>query len=121
MGIYTKGEAHIGLNKKKNKKKIIDGLSNIDDWIKEQLGEKSFDTNLYNIHYDSSTCSILVYFDSGRYQNAEWQMEMIRDFVIDKYLDDIDDISIDLWSEAGGIHLCGREELDYWVKDNKED
>ena len=119
MGIYTKGEAYIGLNKKINKKKIIDGVSNIDDWIKEQGVELPFDTNLYNIHYDSSVRTILVYFDSSRYLNAEWQMDMIRDFLIDKYLDDIDDISIDLWSEAGGVHLCGREELDEWVKDNK--
>jgi len=99
MGNYTKGTFYVEFSESTKPKK------NELELIKKFI-EKRHKNSHYNINsLNGDNGSWTIEFDSDRYINCEWQMEQIRDYIISKHKNSLEEISADLFEQADGLYM----------------
>ena len=93
MGVFGTVEIMIHCESKKSAEKVFEALTDekMSEFIKENSDFETFHFGMDSIDSDSET--VYVNISSGRVQNAEWQGEMVRDFLVANFKDDVYEIT----------------------------
>ncbi len=110
MGVFGQVELMIECESSEVAETIADDLeAKVKAFLNETLKEKSFHLSFDDVGGDD-TC-ITVNLSSGRVQNATWQGEMVRDYLLAKHKEDICSINGEVITPESYL---------YWDKDDEE-
>jgi hypothetical protein len=88
MGQYGEVSLHIECEDYKVADKITDTLEeDVKDFIRTEKGKDNFNFSIDEIGGDDTCIEVLI--SSEKYQNAEWQGEMIKEYLIAKHKDSV--------------------------------
>ena len=91
MGVFGTVEIMIHCESEESGQKVFDAINNdsMTEFIKTKTDEP-FDFFMEDASVDGET--VYVNLSSGRVQHAEWMGEQIRDFVVEKFKEDVYEI-----------------------------
>ena len=95
MGVFGQVEVMIQCNSEEIADKIAENLEeNVIEYIQNNTEHKLFHLEFNDM--DSNDGTIIIQISSDRVQNATWQGEMVRDFLLKEHKEDIESISGDV-------------------------
>ena len=93
MGQYAQGKVWARFDTDEAAGNYADDVENFEDYLAKVM-IKDFDTNI--IDFETTGNEISIELDSGRVQNAEWQLEQLFNMAKDKYKDELEEFSADI-------------------------
>ena len=93
MGQYAQGKVWARFDTDDAAGNYADDVENFEAWIATKM-IKDFDTNI--IDFETTGNEITIDLDSGRVQNAEWQLEQLFEMAKDKYKDELEEFTADI-------------------------
>jgi len=95
MGMYTKGEIFLISKTEEAAERFADEIRNL----------KSIENNVREVEFVGER-DVVVYFDSGRYANAEYVLEEVERMAKEKFTsEDIDELTADLMTPENHLFL----------------
>ena len=93
MGQYAQGKVWARFDTDDSAGNYADDVEKFVEYLSKKM-IKDFDTNI--IDFETTGNEITIDLDSGRVQNAEWQLEQLFEMAKDKYKDELEEFSADI-------------------------